>query len=215
MNLKEWRPFYLEIVREFGFDRAQDERSAQLLSHLLAIKTGYNSTLAKLSRLVKGCDVLVCGKAPILIRDIKSGKIEGQETIIAADGATSVLLSQGVIPHIVVSDLDGSISDLKRANAMCAIMVVHAHGDNINAIEAYVPSLSAVLGTAQTQPEPLLLNVGGFTDGDRAVFLAKEYGARTISAIGFDFSDISVTPRKMKKLQWAKRLLEQAEVNFK
>jgi uncharacterized Rossmann fold enzyme len=215
MNLKEWRPFYLEIVREFGFDRAQDERSAQLLSHLLAKKTGYNSTLAKLSRLVKGCDVLVCGKAPILIRDIKSGKIEGQETIIAADGATSVLLSQGVIPHIVVSDLDGNISDLKRANAMCAIMVVHAHGDNMNAIEAYVPSLSAVLGTAQTQPEPLLLNVGGFTDGDRAVFLAKEYGARTISAIGFDFSDISVTPRKMQKLQWAKRLLEQAEVNFK
>jgi uncharacterized Rossmann fold enzyme len=215
MNLKEWRPFYLEIVREFGFDRAQDERSAQLLSHLLANKTGYNSTLAKLSRLVKGCDVLVCGKAPILIRDIKSGKIEGQETIIAADGATSVLLSQGVIPHIVVSDLDGNISDLKRANAMCAIMVVHAHGDNMNAIEAYVPSLSAVLGTAQTQPEPLLLNVGGFTDGDRAVFLAKEYGARTISAIGFDFSDISVTPRKMQKLQWAKRLLEQAEVNFK
>jgi len=215
MNLKEWRPFYLEIVREFGFDRAQDERSAQLLSHLLAKKTGYDSTLAKLSRLVKGCDVLVCGKAPILIRDIKSGKIEGQETIIAADGATSVLLSQGVIPHIVVSDLDGNISDLKRANAMCAIMVVHAHGDNMNAIETYVPSLSAVLGTAQTQPEPLLLNVGGFTDGDRAVFLAKEYGARTISAIGFDFSDISVTPRKMQKLQWAKRLLEQAEVNFK
>ena len=215
MNLKEWRPFYLEIVREFGFDRAQDERSAQLLSHLLANKTGYNSTLAKLSRLVKGCDVLVCGKAPILIRDIRSGKIEGQETIIAADGATSVLLSQGVIPHIVVSDLDGNISDLKRANAMCAIMVVHAHGDNMNAIETYVPSLSAVLGTAQTQPEPLLLNVGGFTDGDRAVFLAKEYGARTISAIGFDFSDISVTPRKMQKLQWAKRLLEQAEVNFK
>jgi uncharacterized Rossmann fold enzyme len=78
-----------------------------------------------------------------------------------------------------------------------------------------VPSLSAVLGTTQTQPEPLLLDVGGFTDGDRAVFLAKEYGARAISAIGFDFSDTSVTPRKMQKLQWAKRLLEHADVNFK
>ena len=145
MNLKEWRPFYLEIVREFGFDCAQDERSAQILSHLLAVKTGHDSTLEKLSHLINGCNILVCGKAPILIRDIKSGKIEGQETIIAADGATSVLLAQGVIPHIVVSDLDGSISDLKRANAMCAIMVVHAHGDNIDAIEAHVPSLSAVL----------------------------------------------------------------------
>jgi hypothetical protein len=202
-------------VREFRFDCAQDERSAQILSHLLAVKTGHDSTLEKLSRLINGCNILVCGKAPILIRDIKSGKIEGQETIIAADGATSVLLAQGVIPHIVVSDLDGSISDLKRANAMCAIMVVHAHGDNIDAIEAHVPSLSAVLGTTQTQPEPLLLDVGGFTDGDRAIFLAKEYGARAISAIGFDFSDTSVTPRKMQKLQWAKRLLEHADVNFK
>ena len=181
----------------------------------MAVKTGHDSTLEKLSRLINGCNILVCGKAPILIRDIKSGKIEGQETIIAADGATSVLLAQGVIPHIVVSDLDGSISDLKRANAMCAIMVVHAHGDNIDAIEAHVPSLSAVLGTTQTQPEPLLLDVGGFTDGDRAIFLAKEYGARAISAIGFDFSDTSVTPRKMQKLQWAKRLLEHADVNFK
>ena len=215
MNLEEWQPFYLEIVREFRFDRAQDERSAQILSHLLAGKTGYGSTLTKLSHLINGCDILVCGKAPTLIRDIKSGKIECQDTIIAADGATSMLLAQGVIPHIIVSDLDGNIGDLKRANAMCAMMVVHAHGDNINAIETYVPSLSEVLGTTQTQPQPLLLDVGGFTDGDRAVSLAKEYGARTISAIGFDFSDISVTPRKMQKLQWAKRLLEKADVNFK
>jgi len=98
MNLKEWRPFYLEIVREFRFDCAQDERSAQILSHLLAVKTGHDSTLEKLSRLINGCNILVCGKAPILIRDIKSGKIEGQETIIAADGATSVLLAQGSSP---------------------------------------------------------------------------------------------------------------------
>jgi len=215
MNLKEWQPLYLEIVREFGFDCGQDERSAQILSHLLTKKTGYHATLDKLTRLIEGCNVLVCGKAPILIRDIKSGKIEGQETIIAADGATSVLLAQGVVPHIVVSDLDGSITDLKRANALCSIMVVHAHGDNINAIEAYVPSLSAVLGTAQTHPEPLLLNVGGFTDGDRAVSLAKEYGARAIGVIGFDFSDTSVTPRKMQKLRWAKRLLDKADVNLK
>jgi uncharacterized Rossmann fold enzyme len=215
MNLDEWQPFYLEIVREFGYDRQQDERSAQILSDLLAEKACFDSVLAKMSRLVEGCEVLVCGKAPILVRDIESGKIEGQETIIAADGATSILLAQGIIPHIIVSDLDGRISDLKRANALCAIMVVHAHGDNINAIETHVPSLSAVLGTTQAKPKPLLLNVGGFTDGDRAVFLAKEYGARTISAIGFDFSDSSVTPTKMRKLQWAKRLLEHADVSFK
>jgi uncharacterized Rossmann fold enzyme len=45
--------------------------------------------------------------------------------------------------------------------------------------------------------------------------LAKEYGARAVSAIGFDFSDSSVNPTKKKKLQWAKQLLEEADVNFK
>ena len=215
MNLPEWRPYYSEIVREFGFNRTEDERSAHILSHLLAAKTGYDSALTKLGRLVNGRDVLVCGKAPKLLQDVNGGKIEGHETIIAADGATSVLLKQGVIPHVVVSDLDGRIVDLKRANLLCAIMVIHAHGDNIAQIETHVPSLSAVLGTAQTQHEQFLLDVGGFTDGDRAVSLAKEYGANAISAIGFDFTDLSVTPTKMQKLQWAQRLLAHVDVNFK
>jgi uncharacterized Rossmann fold enzyme len=98
---------------------------------------------------------------------------------------------------------------------MCAIMVIHAHGDNIDAIEAHVPSLSTVLGTTQARPLTNVFNIGGFTDGDRAVFLAKEYGARTVSAIGFDFSDSSVSPTKKRKLQWAKQLLEGTDVNFK
>ena len=215
MDLREWGPIYRQIVRDFGFDSAKDERSACILSHLLTLKGSFESTQSKLRHIINRREVLVCGKAPTLIRDIKSGKIEARETIIAADGATSTLLAQGVIPHIIVSDLDGSINDLKLANAMCAIMVIHAHGDNIDAIEAHVPSLSTVLGTTQARPLTNVLNIGGFTDGDRAVFLAKEYGARTVSAIGFDFSDSSVSPTKKKKLQWAKQLLEGADVNFK
>ena len=215
MELREWEPIYRQIVHDFGFDSAKDERSALILSHLLSLKGSFESTQRKLRHIINSREVLVCGKAPTLIRDIKSGKIEAQETIIAADGATSVLLAQGVIPHIIVSDLDGRINDLKLANAMCAIMVIHAHGDNIGAIEAHVPSLSAVLGTTQARPLANVLNVGGFTDGDRAVFLAKEYGARTVNAIGFDFYDSSVTSTKKKKLQWAKQLLEKTDVNFK
>jgi hypothetical protein len=215
MLLKEWMPIYREILLDFGFDSERDERSAQILSRLLSLKGNLNETSERLQRLINGRDVLVCGKAPTLATDIKSGKIERGEVILAADGATSVLFGQGIIPRIIVSDLDGSVSDLKLANALCAIIIVHAHGDNMDAIKAHVPSLSAVLGTTQSLPTTNVFNFGGFTDGDRAIFLAEEYGARTVSAIGFDFYDETVSPTKRKKLQWAKKLLERTEVNFR
>lgn len=215
MQLKEWMPIYREILLDFGFDSAQDERSARILSRLLTFKRSLKATNERLQRIINGRDVLVCGKAPTLASDIKSGKIGSGEVIIAADGATSVLLAQGVIPSIIVSDLDGRIRDLKLANVMCAIMIIHAHGDNIGAIQEHVPSLSAVLGTTQSLPTTNVFNFGGFTDGDRAIFLAREYGARAVSAIGFDFSDRTVSQIKRKKLQWAKWLLERMDVNVR
>jgi uncharacterized Rossmann fold enzyme len=215
MDKQEWNSIYKQIVREFGFDTAEDERSSLILSHLLTAKGSNESMRDKLRSVINGHEVLVCGKAPTLIHDIQTGKIKAHETIIAADGATSTLLSQGVIPHVIVSDLDGRIKDLQLANVMCAIMVVHAHGDNINAIESVVPTLSKVIGTTQTRPLSNVFNVGGFTDGDRAVFLAIRCGARAIHAIGFDFSDRNVSATKLKKLQWAQRLLRDTDVNFK
>ena len=215
MDLTEWEPIYKQILTDFGFSRADDERSALILSELLKAKGCCDASLERLERIIEGQNVIICGKAPTLIQDIMGGKIEADEVIIAADGATSVLLSQGVIPKIIVSDLDGKIEHLRAANIMCATMVVHAHGDNVDKLRAYIPALSDVLGTTQSQPLPNVLNVGGFTDGDRAIFLAQAFGARRISAIGFDFSDASATPQKLKKLKWAKRLLERTEVNFK
>ncbi|HWQ19331.1 MAG TPA: hypothetical protein VN455_06085, partial [Methanotrichaceae archaeon] len=66
------------------------------------------------------------------------------------------------------------------------------------------------LGTCQCRPPEGLFNFGGFTDGDRCVFLARHFGAGSIRLIGFDFSDPGVTPRKSKKLGWARRLIETA-----
>jgi len=55
--------------------------------------------------------------------------------------------------------------------------------------------------------------VGGFTDGDRAAYLAEELGARRILLWGFEFerideSDEAARARKLAKLGWARRLLE-------
>ena len=91
---------------------------------------------------------------------------------------------------------------------MGSIIVVHAHGDNIDSIVKKVPRLKRVIGTTQSRPLNNVYNFGGFTDGDRCVFLAKHLGAAEIKLVGFDYEDQSVTPRKRKKLSWAKRLIE-------
>ena len=109
-----------------------------------------------------------------------------------------------------VFDLDGSFPDILKANREGSITVVHAHGDNLDALSRYVPLLEGVIGTAQCRPPEGLYNFGGFTDGDRCVFLAKELGAASIKLVGFDYEDDSVTPRKRRKLAWAKRLIDLA-----
>jgi uncharacterized Rossmann fold enzyme len=104
-------------------------------------------------------------------------------------------------------------------------MLVHAHGDNLEAIKENVPDLKgAVLGTTQTDPASggNLDNFGGFTDGDRAAFVAQHFGAVRIVLLGFDFNEIgdkigtggerqALSPEqerwKFRKMAWAFALL--------
>lgn len=65
-----------------------------------------------------------------------------------------------------------------------------------------------MVGSTQTVPLANVHNFGGFTDGDRCVFLAQEMGASAIVLIGFDFSDPHVNAIKMKKLEWARKLID-------
>jgi len=207
MKFEEWEPVYKLILEDMGFDRAEDERAALMLSEMLEIKARGKDEVAGIDALrkaIKGKDVLMCGKAPTLSDDIKSTDFKKYVTI-AADGATSILMKNGITPDIIVTDLDGNMDDEARAGA---IMVVHAHGDNMEALRKEVPRLKNVIGTTQAKPLKNVYNFGGFTDGDRGVFIAKEMGARSITLIGFDFRDENVTPLKKKKLVWAERLIK-------
>ncbi|MBU2617645.1 MAG: DUF115 domain-containing protein, partial [Euryarchaeota archaeon] len=67
------------------------------------------------------------------------------------------------------------------------------------------------IGSTQSAPLKNVHNFGGFTDGDRCVFIAKEFGAESIALIGFDFEDSNVSEVKQKKLQWAKKLIMMCE----
>jgi len=116
----------------------------------------------------------------------------------------------GFLPDVIVTDLDGILSDILAANEQGSAVVVHAHGDNIPALEKYVPRLTRVLGTTQAEPIEGIYNFGGFSDGDRCVFLAKSFGAGNINLIGFDYDDPDVTPVKKMKLVWARRLVAMA-----
>jgi uncharacterized Rossmann fold enzyme len=110
--------------------------------------------------------------------------------LVAADGATTALIEQKLVPDIVATDLDGNIDDILLANIRGANIVIHAHGDNIDRIASLSSFFNNVLGTTQAQPVGNLYNFGGFTDGDRAIFLAVALGASEITLAGMDFGDI-------------------------
>jgi len=210
MKFDEWEPIYKLILDDMHYDRMYDDASARILSKLIETKSRKKIPdvldIEVLHKAINGKNILVCGKAPRLKDDIKNVDFK-KYVVIAADGATSILINNGIAPNIIVTDLDGNMDDEARANDLGAIMVVHAHGDNMDALREEVPRLKRVIGTTQSTPMPNVYNFGGFSDGDRSVFLAKEMGAKSITLIGFDFSDTNVTPIKKKKLLWAEKLI--------
>ena len=213
MNFEEWEPIYKLILEDMNFDRLWDERAARMLSKMLEIKSLKKMPevleIEALHKAINGKAVLVCGKAPSLAKEIKN--VDSKKyVVIAADGATSILMKNNIIPDIIVTDLDGNMDDEALANEKGAIMVVHAHGDNMDAMSEEVPRLKRVIGTTQSKPLKNVYNFGGFTDGDRCVFIAQEMGAKTITLVGFDFKDANVTPFKRKKLLWAEKLINMA-----
>lgn len=209
MRLETWLPMYREICREFGYDEASDSASARMLSELLSSKDV--PTLSEL-RERSPPEVAVCGDGPFLEEELAAERPEGY--VIAADGATTVLMDSGIVPDAIVTDLDGDVEHQVRANSKGSLIFVHAHGDNMDVVRSVVPRLKGrVVGTCQGPPEGGLLNLGGFTDGDRAACIFSGLGAGTVLLVGFDFERPSHKPsrteeQKRRKLAWARRVLE-------
>lgn len=202
MKTEEWEPYYVRILDFFGFDRADDEEAARLLSTILP-----RDDIALLTEKISGAEVIVAGNAPSLPADIKNTDFSGK-VVIAADAAARVMKKGGVIPDIVFTDLDGLDDDVLEMNEAGTILAVHAHGDNMPLVKSWVPKMKGpVVGTTQSTPLANVYNFGGFSDGDRGVFAAHELGAASVSLIGFDLDDTSVDPVKHGKLMIARKLL--------
>jgi uncharacterized Rossmann fold enzyme len=212
MTIKGWESKYREILKDFGYSRKKDIQSCKLLDSLLPKKT----PIVKIRDLIGNKPVFVVGAGPSLPSSISILKKHKKITKIVADGATKAIIENGLKPDIVVTDLDGDIKSLKKAGRTNTIMVVHAHGDNSEKIH-FVKNFKNCIGTTQTKPVGKIHNFGGFTDGDRCVFLANHFKAKKIILLGMDFgtrigkySKTRVLNRtiKIKKLRRGKELVE-------
>ena len=220
MDYQTWKPFYEKILVDLNIDTKMDEEAATILNKFLEKQHGKN-VYQNLRLQIENKDIFIFGAGPSLENSLEKFNAKFEKKVkIAADGATSALLKHEIIPEIIVSDLDGYLPDLIEANRLGSIAVIHAHGDNIDKISTYFSKFQGeVIGTTQIDPTSYnsLFNFGGFTDGDRAVFLADHFNAKTISLIGFDFDNKigkysfaskKDKKRKLKKLRWCKKLLD-------
>lgn len=199
---------YLEIVKDLDLDISEDENSVRVMKALTL-----NSNLVMdgvLAELI-GRNVTVFGDAGSLEDDI--GKTEPCGTLISAGSATERVLEAGVVPHIVVTDLDGNVGSQIEASSSGAVTLVLAHGDNYGAVARYVKEFTGpLILTTQSRPFGTVMNYGGFTDGDRSVCTARHFGAKRILLEGFDFERPRLkagddSERSMKKLEWARRII--------
>lgn len=232
MDFSYWQGWYEDILDDFGFLQEDDEASANALDELLSRQGCL--TLEDLRDKVTNCrdtkKYIVFGAGPSLKDSVIRLKEEydlNDYILISADGATTALMEERIVPDIVATDLDGNLDDILAANTRDAAMVVHGHGNNLESVLKYVPYLDNVLGTTQSRPHGNLYNFGGFTDGDRAIFLAVALGAEEILLAGMDFGDIvtqysrpnnekflqKADDIKRKKLQYAEKLTKWVEDN--
>lgn len=201
LKFADWEPLYEEIVSDFSYCKEEDIRSAEILAECRG-----TDSLASLREL-KGIKVEIGG--PYFSKsDI--------ETTIAAGASVSQIVDEGVEPDLLVTDLDGDKELQLDLNLNGVPAVIHAHGDNIQLIKSWAEKFKGpVVATCQCYPpENDIYNFGGFTDGDRACFIADHFGAEKIVLNGWDFDEPfeSDNSEKQKKLRWAERLIESLKI---
>jgi hypothetical protein len=213
MEFSEWEPIYRAILADFGFDRAADEHARDVLADLLS-----DAALPAPMGLLDGLSestVAVVGAAPSLAAELEGGAaaVDEADAVVAASTAADVCRAAGVSVDVMVTDLDKNNETALAVSREGTPVAAHAHGDNLAAVREWIPRFEAetLVPTTQAAPVGPVVNAGGFTDGDRAAFLADAAGADALRFVGWDFDDPDVDGMKRRKLDWAERLLHWLE----
>ncbi len=195
MRLEEWFQLYRQILSDFKFDEEEDARAARLMHELAGSKLVDQE---ELERRIRGKEVVVVGGAV-------DSEVDGEVLITAGKAIQKWVEMSSRVPDVHVTDMEEPedlLADLERKGTL---LVLHAHGDNVDRIMAVVPRVRKFLATTQHRPFDRVYNFGGFTDGDRAAVMAKRLGARKVILHGFRFEAEGI---KGKKLKWARVILE-------
>ncbi|MBV0923351.1 DUF115 domain-containing protein [Halomicroarcula limicola] len=203
MQFDTWEPVYEAILADFGYPRDGDETARDALGELLRETDTYRPEGVGFD----GKTVAIAGAGPSL--EAEADRADEADVVVAASVAADRLRDASVAVDAMVTDLDKNPEtgrDLTRAGTP---VFVHAHGDNVSALEEHVPTYDAafVVPTTQAAPTEAVHDFGGFTDGDRAAFAADHFGAERLTFLGWNFDDPDVSPEKRRKLGWAERLL--------
>ena len=212
MTIRGWKTRYREIRGMFEYKESDDIASAKKLNYIIEKKFPSSNFKNK----IFGKTIFVIGAGPSLDDAVTVMKKYENVTKIVADGAVQALINHKIRPDILVTDLDGDIKSIKKIARTNIPIIVHAHGDNKGQLDI-VKKFKNKIGTTQSEKFGRLENFGGFTDGDRCVFLAENFKAKKIILIGMDFGNtigkyskhvIKDRSLKLKKLACGKKLLE-------
>jgi uncharacterized Rossmann fold enzyme len=204
MQYDTWSKCYRAILADFGYDAGGDKMAREELVEIVSL---FDRSRVDFS----GQTVAIAGGAPTLPDEL--AQVSTADSVVAVSVAADVCLAADIDISMMVTDLDKNPETARALTHDGVPVAAHAHGDNRNLIRTVVPSfdLSHTLGTTQAEPRGPVENFGGFTDGDRAAFIADAFGAETLVFPGWDFDDPNVTKAKAQKLDWAERLLHWLE----
>ena len=226
VSFNNWDCWYDKILDDFAFSREDDLLSAKFLDDKIRDNQIFN-----LQDIGVTNQCIIFGAGPSIkhhIAYIKKHLDITKYTLIAADGANSALIEEDIFPDIIVTDLDSKMEDIIKSNQKKSILFVHAHGDNIDKLEKFLPELKNIVPTCQCESFGNLYNFGGFTDGDRAVHIAVyALKMKKIILAGMDYGNIVTRysrPKiskkcmeaddfKKKKLIYARKLINSIKKN--
>lgn len=198
----EFKDWYAKIIKDFKFDYKKDNEARDILSNIIKMKSNdwdfMGVLLAFCNAVKKRNNIYIFGSGPTLedtithIIDTKGITFFDQSLNLVADGASRYLKMKQIPIDGIFTDLDGIT---KNEFDYPSFMIVHAHGDNINSLLAFkeeIIKFNNLIGTTQAKPDDLLLNPGGFTDGDRILFFLRSMLSPTqkLFLIGMDFESI-------------------------
>ncbi len=193
---------HLEIMQKLGYSMEEDETSANILGSYL--KARQSDEVKKLLNRVQILEknqssIVIVGPALSDFRELQNLKKYFKDRnllvcFVAADGIMKKMIQFGLPVDFLFTDLDGiTAQELISYDLSETFCIVHAHGDNIpeikrlGEIHKQIPHL---VGTTQTTNTSILLNPGGFTDGDRPFFFFHHLlnPDQVFYYYGFDFT---------------------------